>query len=291
MDYESKSVEVTFEDGSKGDMELKFPIKEKKKVYIVGCANSKNVLSWDDPDAEYWGVNNLYGVPIEGAHYDRWFEIHNIWQDPKTDKMLRRNMNEFRGQDVLNYMQGLASLKCTVYMQKHWPNLIPYSIPYPLDEVVQFFQNKGINLDVCRYITNTIAYEIMLAIYLGFEEIHVWGVDMSVGSEYEHQKACCEFWMGVALGMGIRVYVPSQADLLKTRFLYGFEEKQSDEWNEKLEKIRVDAKVKRLQLEHQHSEDAKTIEQYRGVEKATEEIKMIWANLSDDLMYYKRGTL
>ena len=290
MNYESKEVPVTFDDGTQGTMTLQFPIKEKKKVYIVGCAASKNIVPWDDPNAEYWGVNNLYGIEIPGMHYDRWFEIHNLWQCPKTDKFLRRNLADFRGQPVLDYMQGLAKLNCSVYMQKHWLNLIPYSIPYPLDDVVKFFAEKGLPVESCRYITNTIAYEIMLAIYLGFEEIQVWGVDMSIGTEYEHQKACCEFWLGVALGMGIKTYLPSQADLLKTRFLYGFEEKQSAAWNEKVEKARVDMKLKRLQLEAQQKETEKVIEQYRGGEKAMEEVKVIWANLADDLLYYKRGS-
>lgn len=291
MNYESKETPVTFEDGSQGKMILHYPIKEKKKLYIIGCASTKNEVPWDDKDAEYWGVNNLYGVKIPGMHYDRWFEIHNIWQDPKNGKFLRRNMTDFRGQSIMDYLNGLAKLNCTVYMQKHWPNLIPYSISYPLDDVIKFFMEKGFTIDICRYLTNTIAYEIVLGIYLGFEEIQVWGVDMSHGSEYEHQKACCEFWLGVALGMGIKVYMPSRADLLKTRFMYGFEEKQSDIWNEKIEKARVEMKLKRLNLEAQHNEIEKSIEQYRGGEAAIEEIKKIWANLSDDLLYHTRGTL
>lgn len=291
MNYESREVPVTFEDGSQGEMELKYPIKEKSKVYIIGCASTKNIVPWDDPDAEYWGVNNLYGLNLEGMHYDRWFEIHNIWQDPKTNKFLRRNQLDFRETPILDYMAGLGQLECTVYMQKHWANLIPYSIPYPLDDVINFFAVKGFSADMCRYLTNTIALEIVLAIYLGFEEIQIWGVDMAVGTEYEHQKACCEFWLGVAMGMGIRVHIPSKADLLKTRFIYGIEEKLSDSWNEKIEKARVEMKLKRLELESKQEANMRLIEQYRGGELVIEDIKKIWANLADDLKYHKRGTL
>lgn len=291
MRYEAKTIPVTFEDGTQSEMALKFPVKEKDKVIIVGCANSKTIVPWDDKDAEYWGVNNLYGVPLEGAHYDRWFEIHNIWQDPqRQNKLIRRGSEMFRGQPVMDYMQGLAKLDCTVYMQKHWPGLIPLSISYPLDDVVNFFLTKGLDNNICRYLTNTITYEIVLAIYLGFKEIQVWGVDMSIGTEWGGQRPSCEFWLGMAAGLGIKVYIPPQADLLKTRFLYGFEERQQDVWDEKLEKIRVDMKVKRLQIEQRHAQDTQAIQQHIGAEGAIDEIKKIWSNHMDNLLYMKRGS-
>lgn len=290
MNHETKEIDVTFEDGTMGKAELKFPIKEKDRVYIIGTASTKDTVPWDDKDAEFWGVNNLYGVNLPGQHYDRWFEIHNIWYDPsKQNKIVRRNQLDFRGQKVPDYLEGLAKLNCTVYMQKHWMNLIPMSIPYPLDDVVNFFVSKGLTIDLCRYITNTISYEIVLAIYLGFKEICVWGVDMAVGTEYEVQKPSCEFWLGIAAGMGIKVTIPAQADLLKTRFIYGFEEKQQDLWAEKVEKIRVNMKIKRVQLEHAHQQNEVTLHQMRGAEQAIEEIKKIWDPIGENLLYEKRG--
>lgn len=290
MNYEKKKVDATFEGGVPGEIELSYPIKEKSKVYIVGCATSKDIVPWNDPDAEYWGVNNLYGVPLVGAHYDRWFEIHNIWANDKN-QLLRRGKPEFREQPVEKYMDGLGKIGCTVYMQKHWPNVIPLSIPYPINDVVNFFAGKGLDISLCRYLTNTISYEIVLAIYLGFQEIQIWGVDMSVGSEYENQRPSCEYWAGVASGMGIKVFVPAQADLLKTRFMYGFEEKQQDVFHDKMEKIRVDLKVKRLKLEQELRAADAAIAQYKGGEQVLEDIRKLWANLGDDLLFQKRGTL
>jgi hypothetical protein len=289
MNFESKNVPVTYEDGTKGEMIINYPVKEKDKVYIVGCAGTKDMIPWDDKDAEYWGVNNLYGVDLKGAHYDRWFEIHNLWQD-KNGKMIRRGAFDFRGQPVLDYMKGLANLNCTIYMQKHWLNLVPMSVPYPIQEIIQFFTEKGFPIDQCRYLTNTISYEIVLAIYLGFKEIHVWGVDMSMGTEWANQRPSCEYWLGVAAGMGIKVFVPSEGDILKTRFMYGFEEKQQDIWSSKMEKLRVDMKVKRMKLEQKRFEDERAIQQYIGGEQTLGEIKKIWTNLQDDLLFQPRGT-
>jgi hypothetical protein len=291
MKHEAKSVPAKFEDGTDGEIVLQYPIREKDRCIIVGCAGTKDIVPWDDETAEFWGVNNLYGIPLKGQHYDRWFEIHNIWQDPRRNgKFVRRGAEDFRGQPILEYMQGIAKVGCTVYMQKHWPNLIPMSIPYPLDDVVNFFAARGIRHDICRYLTNSITYEIVLAICLGFKEIHVYGVDMAVGTEYESQRPSCEFWLGVAAGMGIGVYIPSAADLLKTRFIYGFEEKQQDVWREKIERVKKDMKIKRMQLEQRHKADEAAINQYIGGEQVVSEIAKIWANLGDDLMYQKRGS-
>jgi hypothetical protein len=108
MKFEARAVPVTFEDGKTGEMTLKFPVREKDRVYIVGCAGTKDSVPWDDKDAEFWGVNNLYGVELKGQHYDRWFEIHNIWQDPTRGKMIRRGAEDFRGQPITDYLAGLA---------------------------------------------------------------------------------------------------------------------------------------------------------------------------------------
>lgn len=290
MRYEAKPIAVTYEDGTQGEMTLQFPVKEKDRVYIIGCAGTKDTVPWDDKEAEFWGVNNLYGVELPGMHYDRWFEIHNIWQDPRSKKLIRRGSEEFRGQPIGDYLKGLEKLGCCVYMQKHWPNLVPLSIPYPLDDIIKFFTGKGFPLDICRYQTNTITYEIVLAIFLGFKDIQVWGVDMAVGSEWSDQRPSCEFWLGVAAGLGITLHIPPAADLLKTRFLYGFEEKQQDVFREKLEKIRREMKTKRLSIEQRHSQEAQAIQQYIGGEQVLSEVQKIWSNLGDDLLYQKRGS-
>ena len=293
MEHEVKEVDVTYDNGTKGKIELKYPVRTKNKCIIVGCATSKELVDFNDPDAEYWGVNNLYGVPLKDAHYDRWFEIHNIWNDERSGNLLRRGSTEFRGQSVPDYLAGLGKLGCTVYMQKHWPELVPMSVPYPLHEIIAFFNEKiGLDLSLCRYLTNTITYEIVLAIYLGFKQIEVWGVDMSLGDEYEAQRPSCEFWMGIAAGMGIKVFVPSQADLLKCRFMYGFEEQLQDIWREKVENVRVTTKLKRLQAERQRDELNERVLQLRGAEQTVEEINKIWRNeIDDNLVVQRRGTL
>ena len=55
---------------------------------------------------------------------------------------------------------------------------------------------------------------IAFAIFEGFKEIHVYGVDMSQDEEYFGQRNGVEFWMGVCAGRGCTLYVPQASDLL-----------------------------------------------------------------------------
>lgn len=247
--------------------------RKKDKVCIVGCADSKTITPFGRDDMEFWGVNNLYGVNLPGAHWDRWFEIHNIEVGP-DGKFRRREDLEFRGQPVDEYLKGLAKLDCPViYMQKHWEE-VPNSIEYPLGPVTALFG---------RYFTNSISYQIALAILMGYEEIHVYGVDMAVGSEYAHQRPSCEFFLGWAMGRGIKVFIPDEADLLKSRFMYGFEERKRTAWQNKMKKVRADLQHKRAAVQQRMDADKIQFHQYIGAEYALGEMEKIWSNLDDPL--------
>ena len=143
--------------------------RKAPKVCIVGCADSKNMAPFLDPSYEIWGVNNLFVTQLPNARYDRWFEIHNIEYNGKN--WSRRESLDFRGQTVDDYVKSLARLPFPVFMQKEWSQ-IPNAVEYPLKEILDTFGD---------YFTNTISWEIALAIYLGFEEIKIVGVDMAVG--------------------------------------------------------------------------------------------------------------
>jgi hypothetical protein len=282
MRLEAREVKGKLPSGEDVTITIQMPVREKDKVVIVGCAGSKIDVPWGDETAEYWGVNNLYGVPLKGAHYDRWFEIHNIWYDEKTKKLLRRDLPDFRGQPVDEYMKGLANLNTTIYMQQYWPDLIPMSVPYPIAELLKYFGvEKNLGEVMPRYLTNSISYEIALAIMEGFKTIDVWGVDMSVGTEWGSQRPSCEFWLGIAAGMGINIYVPPQADLLKTRFLYGFEEKKQDIWRIKTHAIKQEMANKQAALGNELAAKKEAFQQYTGAIHAMNELEKIWSNLQD----------
>jgi hypothetical protein len=256
---------------------------QKEKVGIVGCATCKNEAPLHDESWEFWGVNNLF-LSIMGTNgavpptWGKWFEIHPIEKD-KAGHFVRRWERNFRGQIMDEYIKQLSQLTCPILMQKRWEE-IPTSVEYPIAEVLSKFG---------KYFTNTISYEIALAIMLGAKEIGIWGVDMAVGTgqpnvlnpaggEYSVQKPSCEWLVGYAMGLGIKVTIPDTSDLLKTRFLYAFEEKERDAWTKKMASIidtldqQINKNTNQINMFHQKQQQA------IGAKQAILESARIWGD-------------
>lgn len=246
-------------------------------VCIVGCSDSKDLAPFTSSSYEFWGVNNLYhSLPPDKVRWDRWFEIHEISFDGSNYK--RRGDYQFRGQKVNDYLKGLSRLPCPVYMQQKWA-VIPNSIIYPIDKIKK---NYG------TYFTNTISYMLALAIDEGFEKIAVYGVDMAVGSEYSYQRSSCEEMIGIAKGKGIEIEIPDEADLLKTRFMYAFDEKNETAWNKKIRlqrksllRRRNEALMKLDQLQKEIEATKSQVNQYNGGIHTIDEQVKIWENCSE----------
>jgi len=160
---------------------------------------------FDDPDMEVWGLNQLYlPFPLMAERADRWFQIHHTHD---YDAAVR----DHKHGDWLGEWSKQTGKP--IYMQHNMPD-IPSSIAYPVDYICGKYG---------RYFTNSISWMIITAIEDGFEEMFIYGVDMAQDSEYESQRPSCEYFIGLARGMGIKVYVPDKSDLLKTLWLYPFE--------------------------------------------------------------------
>lgn len=240
-----------------------------KKVAIVGFADTKDQTPFDDPSFEIWGLNDLHGSL---KRYDRWFDLHprdNIELDTK----LMRNAGQTPPENI--GLSGLRKLNVPVYMQNRYED-VPASLKFPLDEIIKSFQFG-------KYMTNSISYMTAMAIYEGYEEIHIYGVDMAVGTEYVNQRPSCEYWCGVAAGRGIKLYIPAASDLLKCRFMYGFEEAIQDVYNEKLDNMgkNMTERHRMICQQEQQAHDARM--QYEGAMGCRSEIQKIWANLHDKI--------
>ncbi len=243
-----------------------------KKVAIVGCADSRDQAPYDDPSFEIWGVNNLFlqldVTPF--ANRMRWFEQHKFTFDGLFFR--RRGKKDFRGTPVAQYMTGLAQLGCPVYMQQPWPQ-IPNAVDFPLDAAIEKFG---------RYFTNTVSYELALAIMLDFDEIHIYGVDMAVAEEFMNQRPSVEFFVGVAVGLGKKVYIPPEADLLKTRFLYGYEEPFADQFDAKINKTYGQMSVRHNKAMQEMEAAKLKAAEYRGAMGFAKEYQKIWGACGEE---------
>jgi len=180
---------------------------DKSKVAIIGFAPSsmRDALTvFNDPDWEVWGLNQLYmAFPEVANRATRWFQIHHRHSYDST--VLRDHRHH-------DWLAGLR--KYPVYMQKREPD-VPMSIAFPKEKITDHFGT---------YFTNSISWEIALAIYEGFKTIGIWGVDMAQDDEYSYERPSVEFFVGWAKGAGINVIVPEKCDLLKEMWLYPFED-------------------------------------------------------------------
>ena len=101
------------------------------------------------------------------------------------------------------------------------------------------------------YFTSTPAYMLALAIHEGFREIHIYGIDSLTGTGYEDQRSGIEYFIGIARGREIEVYIPKESHLLKASRLYGYsssslEEEillRADELTKQQRKLKSDLKV------------------------------------------------
>lgn len=243
------------------------------KVAIVGCSQSKTLAPFNDPSFEIWGMNNLFPHLPRAT---RWFEIHDIAFENNT--YLRRNGKDFRGQPVGEYLEQLGKWaeenNCPVYMQRKW-DLIPTATEFPVQQMLDSFGG---------YFTNSVSWMLALAIAEGFKEIHVYGVDMAVDTEYHHQRPSCEYFLGVAAGLGIKVVIPAEADLLKTRWLYAFQEKEAQDWSRKVKMMKQTVVEKKDRINKEIDQFTKEIkfreaqlQQFVGAEHAMGEMDKIWS--------------
>ena len=183
--------------------------KNPKKVAIVGSASStKGMTPWGDHTFEIWGLAWRGDL----RRCDRFFDMHKIDKDRKHVPA--------------NYEQKLANLGKPVYLIHEHPD-VPNSVRYPIEKVIDFL---GPNLDPYAngdYFVSSIAFMIALAIYEQYDEIHLYGIDLIDDTEYAHQRPNTEYLLGIARGLGIRVFIPEGAALLRYNHRYGYQKPPS----------------------------------------------------------------
>ena len=199
--------------------------KGPRKVACIGKAPSSALLApFDDPAWEIWILNTL-ASSNEVPRWDRQFEIHDLSliQDPKAG--------------YGNYYEWLKKQTKPVYTRDAPPEDFAGGIQYPLSKVLKTFDTFAGR----DYMTNTVSLMVALVLHEHIsenkpvQEIGLWGVDMAqqglahgggagyFSSEYARQRPSVEYWLGVANGLGIKVTIPDQSDLLKAGCIYGYQ--------------------------------------------------------------------
>jgi len=191
------------------------PVKKgtKKPLCIIGTAPTCKDAPYDDNiDGE-----NIYDIwAIDGAitnpgvkRVDKLFEMH-----PKRYyglQMIEERLKEFDG---------------PVVMQTH-VEAIPNSVAYPYDEVKKMFYHPM--MDDNLYVTNTITWIILQALYEGYTDISLYGVHMAHDTEYAYQRSSCSWALGIVhgwiiAGLPYKLTIAPESSLFKAEYEYGFKE-------------------------------------------------------------------
>lgn len=184
------------------------PKKQPRKVMVCGKAPSGlAVAPFQDTSWEVWILNTM-GVANDTPRWDRLFDLHDF------------NTYHRKQPEHAALYAWLQQQTKPIYVREHWPE-VPGAVVYPREAVQKEFGG---------YFTNSVSWMIALALHEGLgegDDLGVYGVDMAqhavgVKSEYAHQRPSCEYFLGIAVGRGVKVTIPAESDLLKSRRLYGF---------------------------------------------------------------------
>jgi len=200
-----------------------------RKIAIIGYTDSRFDAPYAEDGWEMWGLNNLHvqTPPEQMAKFTRWYDLH----DRATITSDEAHVAFLKNTELPVY---------TWTANPEWPT----SLSYPREEIIEEFG---------RYFTNSISWMIAHAILEGATTIGVWGVDMAQSTEYAAQRPSCEYFLGLAAGLGVEIIIAETSDLLKTAVLYGESdgglraklEQRSKDLGERL--VQINNEIDRLQ--------------------------------------------
>lgn len=97
----------------------------------------------------------------------------------------------------------------------------------------------------------------------------------SSNSEYAAQRPSCEFFLGVAVGRGIKIHLPKTSDLLKVRWMYGYEDEIQSSWDARVNEIYTGITGRLTQAQQSERQAHEAVLQYLGAQDAIRTLKRI----------------
>jgi hypothetical protein len=223
-------------------------LRTGRRIAIVGKApDSQHLVPYDDPSWEIWGLG--CGAKLM-KRWDRWFELHPLEANRERWAKVAPGFWSWLKED-----HGKP-----LYIQDTHPEL-PHAKSYPLRQYLDKFGS---------YFTNSISFMLAMAIDEGCAEIGVFGVNMAQSDpvrgqngEYQHQRPSCEYFIGLAVGAGIKVGIPEESDLCKVGRLYAFDG-TNDALRKKWEARKKELHARLAQHEQQAQQHATNAAAIRG---------------------------
>ena len=238
-------------DAARGIVRPLGPVR--KKFAICGfAASSRNLAPFDDPDYEIWGLNQLYRhIP----RASRWFDIHANWREDNVEGTdhpgylaqmgipiymseaqaevptsrsfpVDRAIERVAGTDYFTstvaFMVALAIMEIDEQVNAD-VDALAATAALPLGDLNVDDPQRTVILAAREIAHHPRALLKWRSDRYEEREISLWGIDLIVGTEYDWQKSCVEFLLGLAQARGITLRLPPKCALLRQRWRYGFQ--------------------------------------------------------------------
>jgi hypothetical protein len=154
-------------------------------LIILGMhPRTRNEFDWSRTDCDVMVFNEAMKADwVKRADHVLQIHLPIVWRNPANHN------------DPGHYEWLKSGNTPTIWMQEEYAD-VPKAKKYPLKEVIAIGR---------KYLTCSAAYAIGLGIYLGYERIEIYGVEMETGTEYEYQRPGVAYWIGVAEASGVTV--------------------------------------------------------------------------------------
>lgn len=237
-----------------------------KRLALVGMnQRTRHLIPWDE-DIEIWSLNEA----VENKWFKRWdvlFQLHKRWDWSRNNNMSSPNHPLFikaqSGDCLFCAGSGLASkegqdVECphcvkghyevpehrngkTIIMQDNNDD-VPGCLSLAIDQMTAKFCYDG-----KPYFTSTFSHMLICAFWMGYEDISIYGFEMESDTEYAHQRACAEYWIGYGRALGIKIEAPGAKILTGAHYAY--------ESNVQGYRTRLELRIKHLKDQLRNAEE------------------------------------
>lgn len=174
-------------------------IKGTRDLIILGCGPSHVECKYD---VETWGVNGVF--TLNPKRLDKLFMSD---EESEVDACMF---------DLPKMVEVCTELDTQMVLPLPYKKLVQTGLPievFPIKRCLQKFNTHF----YCNSIAYMLAYallytqsvqgphDLMPRVIKGYKKIYFYGIDMMTHSTYYQEKGGIEYWMGIAMGMGVEI--------------------------------------------------------------------------------------
>lgn len=268
-------------------LEVVAPVAPGRNIAIVGYTSTRGQAPYDDATYEVWACNNLHRfIPDK---WERLYDLHphdEIIKDVEHEAFLRKCRKPvFVWEPKAEWPSSVAFPKdeAVTAFGRYFTNSISWMTAHAVMEI-GFAATKWAEEQTALLLADNPGLEALRPVmmqsavltFFGASTIGIWGVDMAQGTEYAAQRPSCEYFLGIARGMGINIFVPPASDLLKNLALYGAEDDAPI--RAKMAMREAELVERMAQMNSQQQEIFAHLNQLQGALEDTRYWKGVWLN-------------